>query len=431
MLEDDKSETVVHPRRRRACADTAGDRKCRAKLRNCDTTAADTAKTQNAIRFAKQVKETLELSGANLAMVGRIGSDQSKRGVRYTHVGYVMREHPAGPWTVVHELNQCGTGTSELFDEGLANFYMDDLFDFETRIVIPSPEVQAKVAQSLLGPAKRELHEPVYSSIANPWSARFQNSNGWALEVLARSMSDGAAAVSRENAQSWLRDHGYVPSRIQIGGGERAGARLFTPNIRFGDHPDTAWQTQAYEVHTADSALGYLHRIDPASREIIQRLDGKPQLVAARMDAKRPPEVNRATVESKAAVSEAAAPPTPAAPPLVPVIGGAGSRAQLLQSMQGLIVSYVCRPQGYLNQCRQLDRPQCEKLTSDAVVRCFATVSDQALMNGDEQAAMQQMKEIGYCAVEGVDAGLAVGNKSARTAKGEACPGVRDYRAAM
>lgn len=399
--------------------------------RNCDTTAPDATKTQNAIRFAKQVKETLELSGANLAMVGRIGSDQSKRGIRYTHVGYVMREHPAGAWTVVHELNQCGTGTSELFDEGLANFYMDDLFDFETRIVIPSPEVQAKVAHALLGPTKRELHEPVYSSIANPWSARFQNSNGWALEVLALSMSDGAAAINRENAQSWLRDHGYVPSRIHIGGGERAGARLFTPNIRFGDHPDTAWQTQTYEVHTADSALEFLRRIDPASREITQRLDGKPQLVAVRPDAKRPPEAVRPAVESRPAVSEAAASPTPAAPPLAPAIGSAGSRAQLLQSMQGLIVSYACRPQGYLNQCRQLERSQCEKLTSDAVVRCFATVSDQALMNADEQAAMQQMKEIGYCAVEGVDAGLAVGSKPARTAQGVTCPGVRDYRAAL
>ena len=397
--------------------------------RNCDTTAPDAAKTRNAIRFAKQVKETLELSGANLAMVGRIGSDQSARGVRYTHVGYVMREHPSGPWTVIHELNQCGTGTSELFDEGLANFYMDDLFDFETRIVIPSPDVQAKVAHSLLGPAKRELHEPVYSSIANPWSARFQNSNGWALEVLALSMADGAAAVNRENAQSWLRGHGYVPSRIHIGGGERAGARLFTPNIRFGDHPDTAWQTQTYEVHTADSALEFLRRVDPASREVTQRLDGKPQLVAARSDTKRSPEATRTAIESKAQVSEAAASPTPDALPLAPAIGGAGSRAQLLQSMQGLIVSYACRSQGYLNQCRQLERSQCEKLTSDAVVRCFATVSDQALMNGDEQAAMQQMKEIGYCAVDGVDAGLAVGNKPARTAQGFACPGVRDYRA--
>lgn len=399
--------------------------------RNCDTTAPDASKTQNAIRFAKQVKETLELSGANLAMVGRVGSDQSKRGVRYTHVGYVMREHPSGPWTVVHELNQCGIGTSELFDEGLANFYMDDLFDFETKIVIPSPEVQAKVAQSLLGPAKRELHEPVYSSIANPWSVRFQNSNGWALEVLALSMSDGATAVNREHAQSWLRSHGYVPTQIHIGGGERAGARLFTPNIRFGDHPDTAWQTQTYEVHTADSALAFVRQVDPVSREITQRLDGRPQLVAARPDTKRPPEATRAVVESKAPVSEAAAVPNPVAPPLAPAISGAGSRVQLLQSMQGLIVSYACRPQGYLNQCRQLERSQCEKLTSDAVVRCFATVSDQALMNGDEQVAMQQMKEIGYCAVEGVDSGLAVSSKPARTTQGVAFPGVRDYRAAL
>lgn len=104
------------------------------------------------------------------------------------------------------------------------------------------------------------------------------------------------------------------------------------------------------------------------------------------------------------------------------------SRAQLLQSMQGLIVSYACRPQGYLSQCRQLERTQCEKQTSDAVVRCFATVSDQQLMNGTEQMAMQQMQDIGYCAVEGVDAGLAANGKVARTAQGAVCPSVRNYR---
>lgn len=396
--------------------------------RNCEAKQPNATRTQNAIRLARQVRDTLELSGADLAMVGRIGSDQSKRGVRYTHVGYVMREHPAGAWTVVHELNQCGSGSSELFDEGLANFYMDDLLEFETRIVIPSPGVQEKIAHSLLGRTKRDLHEPAYSSIANPWSPRYQNSNGWALEVLASSMSDSADAVSREHAQSWLRKNGYVPSRIHIGGGERAGARLFAPNIRFGDHPDTAWQTQIYEVHTADSAFDFLRRFDPASREITQRLDGKPQIAAVRPTANRSLEVARtAASEANSPVPEAATTsgsmPASASSP--------GSRAQLLQSMQGLIVSYACRSQGYLGQCRQLERPRCESQTSDAVVRCFATVSDQALMNGDEQMAMQQMKEIGYCAVESVDAGLAVGGKPARTAQGVVCPGVRDYRSAQ
>ena len=193
------------------------------------------------------MRDTLELSGANLALIGRIGSDQSKRGVRYTHVGYLLREHPAGAWTVVHELNSCGSGNSDLFDEGLANFYMDDLFENETRIVIPSPDLQQKLAQTLQSSLKRTLHEPTYSSIAFPWSTQYQNSNGWILETLALAAAGPDEIHNREQAQRWLRANGYQPEKIHIGGGERAGARLFTPNIRFGDHPQSAWQAQMYE----------------------------------------------------------------------------------------------------------------------------------------------------------------------------------------
>lgn len=392
--------------------------------RNCDDVAPDAAKTQKAIRLAKQVRDTLELSGANLALVGRIGSDQSKRGVRYTHVGYVMREHPAGAWTVVHELNACGSGQSELFDEGLANFYMDDLFEFETRIVIPSAGNQEKIARALLGPAKRSLHEPEYSSIAFPWSTKYQNSNGWVLELYAAAMSDtNNGAVSRERSQTWLKGSGYRPSRIHIGGGERAGARLFAANVRFGDHPDTAWQTQYYEVNTGDAALDFVRSQDPESRQITQRLDGKAVVAAARQATPPSPAAHQTTMQPRPVSQVAAAEPAPAAP-----VASASSRAQLLQSMQGLIVSYACRPQGYLSQCRQMERSPCEKQVGDAVVRCFATVPDQQLINAPEQVAMQQMQEIGYCAVEGVNNGFAATGRPARTAQGALCPSVRDYR---
>jgi hypothetical protein len=75
-----------------------------------------------------------------------------------------------------------------------------------------------------------------------------------------------------------------------------------------------------------------------------------------------------------------------------------------------------------------MERISCEKQVSDAVLRCFATVSDQQLMNGTEQAAMQQMQEIGYCAVEGVDADFVAANKPARTLQGQQCPSVRNYK---
>lgn len=395
--------------------------------RNCEETLPDAAKTRKAIRLSKQVRDTLELSGANLVLVGRIGSDQSERGVRYTHVAYLLRDHPAGAWTVVHELNACGSGSSDLFDEGLANFYMDDLFEYETRIVIPSQGLQEKLIRTLQSPLKRAFHEPTYSSIAFPWSTRYQNSNGWVMEILASAAAGPDEVRNREQAQRWLRENGYRPGKVHIGGGERAGARLFTPNIRFGDHPESAWQAQTYEVNTGDAALEFMRRFDPESRLITQRLDAKPVVTA------RPAAIASAPVAEKAAVKAEAVSPVLVSAPAIQAAPAANtappaSRAQLLQSMQGLIVTYACRPQGYLSQCRQLERAPCEKLVSDSVLRCFATVSDQQLMNGTEQMAMQQVQEIGYCAVEGVDAGYAAGSNPARTPQGASCPSVRNYR---
>ncbi|MBS4098135.1 MAG: DUF2145 domain-containing protein [Sulfuricella sp.] len=375
------------------------------------------AKTQKAIRFATQVRDTLELSGAHLAVIGRVGSDQSKRGVRYTHVGYAFRDHPAGPWTVVHQLNGCGSGNSDLFDDGLANFFMDDPFDFETRIVIPSPPIQESLAKVLLSPTKRALHEASYSSIANPWATKYQNSNGWVLEIYAAAAAPGDVE-SRASAQRWLRGKGYRPSQITIGGGERAGARLFSPNVHFGDHPDSAWQTQRYEVNTGDSVFEFIRATDTDSRLVTQRLDARPAVAA------RPMAEPRQALASpyEPPVVKAQLPPPGAAAP------AGQSRAQILQAMQGLIVPYACRQQGYLQQCRRIERRDCEQQINDAILRCFATVSDQQLFSGPEQEAMQQMQEIGYCAVEAVDSAYAKRGQVARNAQGNACPSVRNFK---
>ena len=170
-----------------------------------------------------------------------------------------------------------------------------------------------------------------------------------------------------------------------------------------------------------------MHRFDPESRLVTQRLDTKPVVAA------RPAPVAPVLVAEKAVAKAEAVSPVlvslPVAPAAAPAnVASPASRAQLLQSMQGLIVTYACRPQGYLNQCRQLERAPCEKQVNDSVLRCFATVSDQQLMSGTEQMAMQQVQEIGYCAVDGVDAGYVATGKPARTAQGAPCPSVRNYR---
>ena len=63
------------------------------------------------LSMAKQTFDALERTGAEVALIARVGQDLSKYKLRYSHYGFVMREHIDGRWTVVHELNQCGTAS--------------------------------------------------------------------------------------------------------------------------------------------------------------------------------------------------------------------------------------------------------------------------------------------------------------------------------
>src|SRR5688572_19591228 len=101
------------------------------------------------LRLAAQVREQLDRSDARIALVGRVGSDLSRHGLRYSHAGLIQRDHPAGRWIVVHALNACGTTGSALFEEGLGNFFFDDPFLYEAIVVVPSARLQQRLLDGL------------------------------------------------------------------------------------------------------------------------------------------------------------------------------------------------------------------------------------------------------------------------------------------
>ena len=67
------------------------------------------------------------------------------------------------------------------------------------------------------------LDTPAYSMVAYPWSQRYQQSNQWAIETLALAEDPGAS--TREQAQAWLRLHGYEPTTLHLSAFKRLGAR--------------------------------------------------------------------------------------------------------------------------------------------------------------------------------------------------------------
>lgn len=228
---------------------------------SCEEKPLGVEEVRKSFGLAFKVRDALERSGAQVALLGRVGQDLSKYGLRYSHVGFVWRDHPEGRWLGVHLLNDCGTAASQLYNQGLANFFADDLFAWDALLLIPSPEVQQRLAARLAGETPLRLHHERYNMVAYPFSPLYQNSNQWVLEVLAEGLAD-AQFAGREEAQQWLKEASYRPSTLRIPMFTRLGGRMFKANVAFDDHPMDRRMAGQIDVVTVDSIAAFLARRD-------------------------------------------------------------------------------------------------------------------------------------------------------------------------
>lgn len=237
----------------------------------CEPKETDAATFAKAMTLAERTLGALDKSGAQVALIARAGQDLSKYGLRYSHMAYVWRDHPQGRWLVVHELNQCGSARSALFDEGLGNFFLDDMHAYETRILVPGAEAQARIAAMLASTAPLRLHDARYNMLAFPYATSYQNSNQWLLETYAASASD-VPIDGRAQAQAWLKLAGYQPITIDIPAVTRLGARLLRANVSFDDQPFERRMAGRIDTVTVESVLRFVHQRDPAAWEILVAL---------------------------------------------------------------------------------------------------------------------------------------------------------------
>lgn len=228
--------------------------------RACQELKPDAATVQKALQLALRTRDVLDASDAQVALVGRVGRDMSKHGLRYSHMAFALRDHPKGRWFLTHMLNQCGTAESALYDEGLGNFFLDDVHAFEAIVVTPSRELQTRLLAVADSHLPQILYEKSYSLIAHPYSTLHQNSNQWVLEQIAAAMAQAGEVNNRRDAQRSLRARGYEPSAIRIAPMERIGARLFAANVHFDDHSYEEMQAGRYLVVTVESVLHFVAR---------------------------------------------------------------------------------------------------------------------------------------------------------------------------
>ncbi len=228
--------------------------------RSCEQKAPEAVNVQRAMTLAQHTAAALDASGAQVVVLARAGQDLSKYGLAWSHLGLAYKD--GARWRVVHKLNACGSARSDIYRQGLGEFFLDDLFDYKAGVVVPDPALQARLLPVLRDNAQAvRLHTPAYSMVAYPWAQRYQQSNQWAIETLAMAQSpEAGGSFTRERAQAWLKFSGYEPTTLRLNAFTRLGARATAANVAFDDHPNEKRFSDRIETVTVDSVFAWLNR---------------------------------------------------------------------------------------------------------------------------------------------------------------------------
>jgi hypothetical protein len=182
-------------------------------------------KPAQAAAFSKQIERELAGKDARLAIVFRTGRPRAAlpEGISYTHGAFwVHRQINAADGRKLsgYAVYNLYMGDGKTLPRNRSQLVQDWPFDFtrgsaadDVAVIIPSPGMQRRLLRLLDSPTYPALHNPNYSLIANPWAGKYQNCNGFMLDVIAAaSWNTADPAKIRAN----LKAH-YRPTVVKAG----------------------------------------------------------------------------------------------------------------------------------------------------------------------------------------------------------------------
>lgn len=233
----------------------------------CAGSEVEPLELMNALELGLKTQTALQKAGAETAVIARVGQDLSGYGLRYSHLGLVQKQSD-GRYTVLHELNQCGSEQSDLYVEGLGNFFLDDVHAFEVLILVPPAAIQQKLNSLMHSSTARQVHHKKYSMLSYAFATDYQNSNQWGLELLAHALSEQSLS-DRSSVQQWLKQQHYQPGVIEVDPLKRLGASVFKANVSFDDHPLKNRLKGQYLVVTVESVEQFLLQQQPKTQRMV------------------------------------------------------------------------------------------------------------------------------------------------------------------
>ena len=214
--------------------------------------------------FSQKVEHTLIGTGARVAIVARMGRPLSELpvGMHFTHVAFAVAEEK----TDASGKKSMGYAMQNLYQLDdhpyQSELVQDDPVDFfkgvvtlESGVIIPSPELQAKLLKVIASPTYKRLHQREYSIIANPYTLGRQNCTEFVLDVVNAAIyktSDIQVIKAQEKAH-------FVAQPVNVSAFKLLMGALFKAEVSISDQPG------APETATFERLADYFHNYDAGS----------------------------------------------------------------------------------------------------------------------------------------------------------------------
>jgi hypothetical protein len=244
-------------------------------LRYCDAPVdLGTAHKGLLLQFAGVVKDELDRTGQEVAVVSRSGLDLKRFDVRYSHTGLSLKASANGPWSVRQLYYACDEHLPRIYDQGMSGFVFgtDDARSGFISVVL-LPEVPARMLEqaALDNTRALELLSASYSANAFAFSLAYQNCNQWVIELMASAWNDAASSLSgaqRAQSQAWLRERHYQPSVIDVHYRPMMWLGAFIPWVHSDDHPADDLAANRFRVSMPAAIEAFLHEQFPDAQRI-------------------------------------------------------------------------------------------------------------------------------------------------------------------
>jgi len=222
--------------------------------------------------LSSTIKDLLESSGSDVAIVSRSGIDLDRFNIRYSHTGISLKHSQNTPWSIRQLYYACDEGRSRIFDQGLSGFLLDqdgNKPNFISLVFVKKPAAASLEQATLNNRTAVSLLGTQYSANAYAFSTLYQNCNQWVIELLAAAwgapMPDPPSRVA---SQTWLKQQHYQPTDIDVKHRFMVWISHLVPLVHNNDHPAENLEKDIYQVSMPASVENFVRATTPGAERI-------------------------------------------------------------------------------------------------------------------------------------------------------------------